>query len=50
VIKAIEAAGPERREALGTELVALVEKFNVSGDGTLVLRRDYLEVVIRTET
>jgi hypothetical protein len=48
VVKAFEAVGAEGREALRADLLAMVDEFNVSGDRTLVIRMDYLEVVIRT--
>jgi ubiquinone/menaquinone biosynthesis C-methylase UbiE len=39
-------AEPERQAAFGRELLELLERGNRSGDGTLVLPSEYLEVVI----
>jgi hypothetical protein len=36
---------PAERESLEGELVDLVNRFNRSGDGTMVVPSDYLEVV-----
>ncbi len=44
--RAFAALDPERQAALGRELVELAERGNRSGDGTLVLPSEYLEVVI----
>jgi hypothetical protein len=46
VVKAFAAINPEAREALEAELYALLDKFNVAKDGTLVVPSEYLEVVI----
>jgi ubiquinone/menaquinone biosynthesis C-methylase UbiE len=46
VVKAFAAIDPEAREALEVELYALLDKFNVAKDGTLVVPSEYLEVVI----
>ena len=46
VLKAFAAIDPDAREALEAELYALLEKFNVAHDGTLVVPSEYLEVVI----
>ena len=35
----------ERKESLTDDLAALVNRFNRSGDGTMVVPSDYLEVV-----
>ena len=40
------ALDPVRREDLVGELVALIGRFNRSGDETLVVPSDYLEVVV----
>jgi len=45
--RAVAALDAERADALRAEMVEVVERFNVSGDETLVLRMDYLEAVIR---
>jgi len=42
-------AEPERQAAFGRELLELLERGNRSGDGTLVLPSDYLEVVIEKQ-
>jgi ubiquinone/menaquinone biosynthesis C-methylase UbiE len=46
VVKAFAAIDPAAREALETDLHALLDKFNVAKDGTLVVPSEYLEVVI----
>jgi ubiquinone/menaquinone biosynthesis C-methylase UbiE len=46
VVKAFAAVDPQAREALEAELYALLDKFNVAKDGTLVVPSEYLEVVI----
>jgi ubiquinone/menaquinone biosynthesis C-methylase UbiE len=46
VVKAFAAIDPQAREALEADLYALLEKFNVAQDGTLVVPSEYLEVVI----
>ena len=46
VVKAFASIGPKAREALEADLHALLDKFNVAEDGTLVLPSEYLEVVI----
>jgi ubiquinone/menaquinone biosynthesis C-methylase UbiE len=46
VVKAFAAIEPEAREALEADLYALLDKFNVAEDGTLVVPSEYLEVVI----
>jgi SAM-dependent methyltransferase len=47
VTKAFEAVGPDGEAALRADLLDLVKRHNVSDTGTLKLRLDYLEVVIR---
>lgn len=47
LVKAFELLATDGRQALRTDLLAVVEEFNVSLDSTLVVRADYLEVVIR---
>jgi ubiquinone/menaquinone biosynthesis C-methylase UbiE len=44
--KTFGALTPEKQSALTQELLALMERRNRSGDGTLVLPSEYLEVVI----
>jgi ubiquinone/menaquinone biosynthesis C-methylase UbiE len=46
VVKAFAAIDPAAREALEVDLHALLDKFNVAKDGTLVVPSEYLEVVI----
>ena len=46
IVKAFAAIDPEAREALEADLYALLDKFNVADDGTLVIHGEYLEVVI----
>lgn len=47
VLKAFAALEtPERQQALADELVALIERFNTTQDGAVVIPSDYLEVVI----
>jgi hypothetical protein len=45
-LKAFEALDPSGREALASDMVDLVGRFNMSGDDTMVVPSDYLEVVI----
>jgi ubiquinone/menaquinone biosynthesis C-methylase UbiE len=46
VVKAFAAIDPEARTALEAELYALLDRFNIATDGTLVIPSEYLEVVI----
>jgi len=46
IVKAFAAIDPEAREALEADLYALLDKFNVAEDGTLVIPGEYLEVVV----
>jgi ubiquinone/menaquinone biosynthesis C-methylase UbiE len=46
VHKAFAALQPEAQQALERDLVALIDEFNVSGDSTMVVPGEYLEVVI----
>jgi SAM-dependent methyltransferase len=50
VVKAFAAIDPPAREALEADLYALLDKFNVAEDSTLVIPSEYLEVVITTKT
>jgi SAM-dependent methyltransferase len=43
--QAFEALEPARRESLETDVADLVQRFNRSGDETMVVPSDYLEVV-----
>lgn len=45
-MKAFAAIHPEAREPLEAELYNLIDKFNVTRDGTLIIPSKYLEVVI----
>ena len=47
--RAFAALDPERQAALSLDLLALAAEFNRSGDATLVVPSDYLEVVIETK-
>lgn len=46
VVKAFEAIDAQPREALEADIYALIDKFNIAEDGTLVLPSEYLEAVI----
>jgi SAM-dependent methyltransferase len=46
VMRTLEALDDARRRAYVSDLDATLNRFNVSGDDTLVLRADYLEVVM----
>jgi ubiquinone/menaquinone biosynthesis C-methylase UbiE len=46
VLKAFAALGPPAQAALAADLLALAARFNRSGDGTLVVPGEYLEVVV----
>jgi ubiquinone/menaquinone biosynthesis C-methylase UbiE len=46
VLKAFAAIEPDARRALEHDLLALLDRFNVAKDGTLVAPSDYLEVII----
>jgi SAM-dependent methyltransferase len=46
-VKALQALGPDRASALKAALLEVAGRFDVSEDDTLVLRLDYLEVVVR---
>ncbi len=45
VMRAFDAVGPQGEEALARDLLALVERFNRSGDATAVFPSEYLEAV-----
>jgi SAM-dependent methyltransferase len=47
VVTALRALGPDRAAALKAEMLDLAWRFDVADDDTLVLRLDYLEVVVR---
>ena len=44
--KAFAAIDPQAREALEADLHALIGRFNVAGDGTLIVPGEYLQAVI----
>jgi hypothetical protein len=46
VLKTFAALGPEAQTALQSDLVALLRQFNRSGDGTIVVPSEYLEIVM----
>ena len=46
VVKAFEALDATAGAALEADIAALLEKFNIADDGTLVIPSEYLEVVI----
>lgn len=46
VLKAFAALQPQAQEALESDLIKLMARFNRSGDGTLVVPSDYLEVIV----
>jgi ubiquinone/menaquinone biosynthesis C-methylase UbiE len=46
VLKAFAAIPADARQALESDLFALLEEFNIAEDGTLVVPSEYLEVVI----
>jgi SAM-dependent methyltransferase len=46
VLRAFAALPPEGQGALASDLTALVERFNVARDGTMVAPSTYLEVVV----
>jgi ubiquinone/menaquinone biosynthesis C-methylase UbiE len=45
-LKAFAALEPRARTALANDLLALVSRFNRSGDGTMVVPSEYLQVVV----
>ena len=46
VLKAFEAVGPAEGKALSQDIIELVAHLNTSGDRTMVVPGEYLEVVI----
>lgn len=46
VLKAFAALEPDGQAALHNDLLALIARHNRSGDGTMVVPAQYLEVVI----
>jgi hypothetical protein len=49
-VEALRALGADRAGALKAEMLEAARRFDVSEDDTLVLRLDYLEVVVRKPT
>jgi hypothetical protein len=45
MLRAFESLDANGRDALARDLEELLEEWNTSGDGTLVVPSDYLEVV-----
>jgi hypothetical protein len=46
VLKAFAAIDLSSQQSLEADILALVEKFNAAEDGTVVVRSEYLEVVV----
>jgi ubiquinone/menaquinone biosynthesis C-methylase UbiE len=46
VLKTFAALEPAAQASLRSDLIALIERFNRSGDGTMVVPSEYLEIVI----
>jgi ubiquinone/menaquinone biosynthesis C-methylase UbiE len=46
VLKTFAALKPDAQAALSSDLLALVAQFNRSGDGTMVVPAEYLEIVV----
>jgi hypothetical protein len=46
VLKAFEALDADKQAALKNDLKALIARFNVARDGTMVVPSDYLQIVI----
>ena len=46
VLKTFAALAPAAQSALERDLMSLIEQFNRSGDGSMVVPSEYLEVVI----
>jgi ubiquinone/menaquinone biosynthesis C-methylase UbiE len=49
VLKAFAALDPQGQEALTQDIVMLIERFNQSGDSSMVVPGEYLEVVVIVE-
>ena len=48
--KAFDALDEAAQEQLTTDLLALIDRFNVATDGTMVVPADYLEVIVTKRT
>jgi hypothetical protein len=46
VLKAFAALDPSAQASLERDLIALIAQFNRSGDGSMVVPSEYLEIVI----
>ena len=46
MLKAFAALEPGRQAALADDIIALIGRFNRSGDGSMVVPSDYLEIVV----
>ena len=46
VLKAFAALAREGHAALERDLLALIDRFNGSGDGTMVVLSEYLETIV----
>jgi hypothetical protein len=46
VLKAFATLGPADQAALQADLLMLVDRFNRSGDRTMIVPAEYLEIVI----
>jgi hypothetical protein len=46
VLKALAALDPDKRKLLLADLEALIGRFNRSGDRTMVVPGEYLEVIV----
>jgi hypothetical protein len=46
VLKAFAALAPAEQSALERDITLLIEEFNRSADGTMVVPSEYLEIVI----
>lgn len=47
-VQAFKLVGPDGAESLAADLIAMATRLNISGDHTLVMPQDYVDVVIRT--
>jgi hypothetical protein len=46
MLKAFAALQPEGQTALASDVIRLIDRFNRSGDASMVVPSEYLEVVI----
>jgi hypothetical protein len=47
--KAFETLDAEAKDQLSVDILALIDRFNVADDGTMVVPASYLEVVITVQ-